>query len=565
MLTPWGAKLDKEHILQEYPRPQFQRDSYLSLNGTWHYAVTPKGAVPMKYDGEILVPFSPESVLSGVDRILTETELLWYHRTVIMPEGFNRGRLLLHFGAVDQTATVYVNGRELMTHIGGFTPFTVDITDAVDAEFFDLMLRVTDESDVAYQTCGKQRRKRGGKWYSRQSGIWQTVWLESVPEAHIRGLRIYPHFDEKQVELWVAGEGEVHVEFAGVSHDFPAGTPVCLDVPEVHPWSPEDPYLYDLTLRLGEDEVRSYFAMRKFSVETDAEGVQRLFLNGRPYFQNGVLDQGYWSDGLLTAPSDEAMIYDIELAKRLGFNMIRKHCKIEPLRWYYHCDRLGMLVWQDMPSGGKASPLAAVSPRFLPLRDHHYALFGRKSEESRSRYYAELREMINALINCPCIAMWVPFSEGRGQFDSALVSERIRAMDPTRMIDHASGWHDQGIGEVCSRHVYAKTYRFRPDRRGRAVILSEFGGYTLRIDAHASEAKEFGYRRFDTANSYFFALRELYHEQVLPAMEDGLAAAVYTQLSDVEDALDGFVTFDRRVVKVPPDLLRRTISRAKLK
>jgi hypothetical protein len=558
MLTPWGETLDRERVLQEYPRPQLRRDSYLNLNGTWEYAITEAPGIPDRFDGEILVPFSPESVLSGVGRTLWPGAYLWYRRTVTLPAGFRRGRLLLQFGAVDQIATVYVDGTELFTHVGGFTPFTVDVTDAARSDSFTLLVRVSDTTDSAGMTFGKQRLRHGRIWYPPQSGIWQTVWMESVPENYIRGVRIIPHFDKRQVELWVAGSGTCTAQFAGGTHSFPAGRPARLDVPDMHPWSPEDPFLYDLRLTLGEDAVDSYFAMRKFSVERDSAGDMRLTLNGRPYYQNGVLDQGYWSDGLLTAPSDEALIYDIELAKSMGFNMLRKHMKIEPLRWYYHCDRLGMLVWQDMPAGGTSrNPLIVSLPLFtgIQLRDNRYGLFGRRSAEGRTQFYRELHEMVAALFNCPCVAMWVPFNEGWGQFDSAKVCAGILSMDTSRVIDHASGWHDQGIGFVRSLHVYGRSFRMKDVPSSRAIVLSEFGGYTLRIDGHCRPGRAFGYRRFDSANSYKYALLDLYKHQILPAHSEGLSASVYTQLSDVEDELNGLVTYDRRVVKLSPKLM----------
>ena len=563
MLTPWGEKLDRDNVLKEYPRPQLKRDSYWNLNGLWRYAITDSPDFPESFDGEILVPFSPETGISGVGRFVEPEQFLWYCFSGELPENFNRGRLLLHFGAVDQTATVFVNGYEVMTHTGGYTPFSMDITDAVKDDRIAILVRVQDVSDCSWHSRGKQKIKRGGIWYSPQSGIWQTVWMESVPENYIRGLRIIPRFDEQQVELWVAGKGECRGEIDGEDFCFEAGVPAVLDLAELHPWSPETPYLYSLKLTLGEDEVESYFAMRKFSVDTDEHGDRRLFLNNKPYFHDGILDQGYWSDGLMTAPSDEALIFDIQTVKDMGFNMLRKHMKIEPLRWYYHCDRLGMLVWQDMPCGGEKYRAGVVSAPLVTgihLSDDRYAAFGRKDEEGRKQYYAELREMINTLYNCPCVAMWVPFNEGWGQFDSQQVCEYIRKMDASRTIDHASGWHDQKIGDICSRHVYFKKYKHRPDARGRAVVLSEFGGYNHRIDGHCRSSKNFGYKNYDSANSYKFALRDLYSQQIKPAYNDGLAAAVYTQLSDVEDELNGLITFDRRVVKVHSAILRGVVK-----
>ncbi len=563
MRTPWGEKLDKNNILQEYPRPQFRRESYLNLNGEWEYTLSSSSDMPEEFPETILVPFSPESELSGNVSRPAKRDYIWYRRRFSLPEGFNKGRVLLHFGAVDQMATVFVNGKELMSHTGGFTPFSVDISEVLRDSRVEIVVRVVDVTDSSWHSRGKQSSRRGGIWYTPQSGIWQTVWMESVPEKYIQGLRIIPHYDEAKIELWIAGEGEGCVNVEGEEHSFTAGEPMEIPLKELHPWSPEEPYLYDFSIKLGEDYAESYFAMRKFSVERDEKGKKRLFLNGKPYFHNGLLDQGYWSDGMLTAPSDEALIFDIKTAKSMGFNMLRKHIKLESLRWYYHCDRLGMLVWQDMPSGGtKYNPLAISAPLVTKRhsKDDKYGFFGRKDLEGREQYFAELREMINALYNCPCIAMWVPFNEGWGQFDSAKVCNFILGMDRSRTIDHASGWHDQGISDVKSWHVYFKPYRFEEDRLGRAVVLSEFGGYNHRVHGHSFSKKDFGYKRYESANSYTHAFRSLYKEQIFPAWQQGLSAAVYTQLSDVEDELNGLVTYNRKVIKIAPSTVKAIIS-----
>ena len=569
LMTPWGEHLDENCILTEYPRPQMRRDSYLNLNGRWEYAITDSDELPRHWDGTILVPFSPESALSGVGRSLQPGQTLWYRREVIVPQGFipADGRLLLHFGAVDQEAAVYWNGRLLGRHMGGYNAFTLDATDALGPRN-SLVVRVHDDTDASFHSRGKQKTRRGGIWYTPQSGIWQTVWMEAVPRHYIESLRIVPLFDQSAVEVMVRCSQPLQCEATvdGRTVPFTSGEPARIPMPDFRAWSPEDPYLYDLSVTLGEDRVESYFGMRKVEVRADRGGVKRLFLNGEPYFQSGLLDQGYWPDGLYTAPSDEALIYDIQTAKAMGFNLLRKHIKVEPMRWYYHCDRLGMLVWQDMPSGGGKYRFSTIT---LPLvtgihrRDNHYRAFARASSQGRGEYMDELEEMVGQLFNAPSVVLWVPFNEGWGQFDSTLVMERLRALDPTRPVDPASGWHDQGAGELRSLHVYFKPFRFRRDRRGRALALSEFGGYNLRVDGHCFNQKDYGYRRLPDAAALWRDFSRLYEREVLPAVPRGLCASVYTQLSDVEDELNGLMTYDRRVVKLDADEVRELNERLK--
>ena len=569
LMTTWGEHLDENCILTEYPRPQMRRNSYLNLNGRWEYAITDSDESPRRWDGTILVPFSPESALSGVGRSLQPGQTLWYRREVIVPQGFipADGRLLLHFGAVDQEAAVYWNGRLLGRHMGGYNAFTLDATDALGPRN-SLVVRVHDDTDASFHSRGKQKTRRGGIWYTPQSGIWQTVWMEAVPRHYIESLRIVPLFDQSAVEVMVRCSQPLQCEATvdGRTVPFTSGEPARIPMPDFRAWSPEDPYLYDLSVTLGEDRVESYFGMRKMEVRADRGGVKRLFLNGEPYFQSGLLDQGYWPDGLYTAPSDEALIYDIQTAKVMGFNLLRKHIKVEPMRWYYHCDRLGMLVWQDMPSGGGKYRFSTIT---LPLvtgihrRDNHYRAFARASSQGRGEYMDELEEMVGQLFNAPSVVLWVPFNEGWGQFDSTLVMERLRALDPTRPVDPASGWHDQGAGELRSLHVYFKPFRFRRDRRGRALALSEFGGYNLRVDGHCFNQKDYGYRRLPDAAALWRDFSRLYEREVLPAVPRGLCASVYTQLSDVEDELNGLMTYDRRVVKLDADEVRELNERLK--
>ena len=560
MKTLWGESLRPDQILQEYPRPQLRRDDYTILNGLWDYAITADKQVPGNWDGQILVPFSPEAPLSGVERTLLPGQYLWYRRQLtVQPRP--SCRVLLHFGAVDQVAAVFVNGAPVGGHTGGYTAFTLDVTEALTGDDV-LMVRVRDDSDQSPLARGKQKTKRGGIWYTPQSGIWQTVWLEQVPELYIRQLRIIPRYDDSRVDITIEADHQApcSVVFGGQTFAGQTNAPISVPVPGFRPWSPENPALYDFSALLGEDRVDSYFAMRKVEVLPDGQGVPRIHLNGKPYFMHGVLDQGYWPDGLYTAPSEEALILDIQSMKDMGFNMLRKHIKTEPMRWYYHCDRLGMLVWQDMPNGGAVDyKFTTISVPLITKRhrkDNDYKAFGREDEKGRKRYYEELTQLVEQLRNVPSIVLWCPFNEGWGQFDAAKAVELIQTLDPDRLIDHASGWHDQGIGQIQSLHVYFYKYKFQPDRKGRSVVLSEYGGYNLMVPGHSWNDKNFGYRTLKSSAALEKAYRELMLEQLLPAVRRGLSAAVYTQLSDVEDEVNGLWSYDRMVQKISTQALR---------
>ena len=511
MLTPWGEALDREHPLPEYPRPQLRRNSYLNLNGIWEYAITKTAEKPAAMQGEIVVPFSPETPLSGVGHILQPDEYLWYRRSVTLPEGFFRGgRLLLHFGAVDQCCTVWVNGQEAGSHTGGYLPFALDVTELIEGDAFTLELRVTDPTDTGSLSRGKQRLKNTGIWYTPQSGIWQTVWMECVPENYLRSLCITPKPEENAVHIRLEADDPAMAAvticrdggiIAEGQTDENGESTLTIPAEELRLWSPEEPFLYDVSIVLpGGDRVESYFGMRAFGIGKDEKGLPRLLLNGKPYFQNGLLDQGYWSDGYYTAPSDEALIHDIDEMKRLGFNMLRKHIKVEPLRWYYHCDRLGMLVWQDMMNGGESySPLSiyVFSNLGLRVKDDRYRYFSRSDEAGRTHYYEELGQMIDLLYNTVSLALWVPFNEGWGQFDALKAAEFIRKRDDTRPIDHASGWYDQGGGDIKSIHWYFRPYHHKqPPKEQRPICLTEYGGYNCAVPGHCwGEGAEFGYKK----------------------------------------------------------------------
>lgn len=583
LTTIWGDDLDSAHPLPAYPRPQLVRPQWSNLNGQWQYAITAIASAdpldvsdPLEaptFAGTITVPFSPETPLSGVGHILTADEVLWYRREFAYAAPVDGERVLLHFGAVDQTCRIAVNGVEVGSNTGGYLPFTLDVTAALAGRTeHEIVVTVRDVTDASWLSRGKQKTKRGGIWYTPQSGIWQTVWLETVPTLAIERLFLTPALDDGEVEVVVLShaapaDATAHVVVRSGA-DVVAEADIAVNAPvrvalggSVRTWSPEDPHLYDVIVTFGEDEVASYVGMRSFGRGTDARGNACLLLNGEPYIPVGLLDQGYWPDGGYTAPSDEALEYDVRLAKDMGFTMLRKHIKVEAARWYHHCDRLGMLVWQDHVSGGsRYNDLIVTAPAIFSPRvsDRLYPLFGRADAGGRSMSEAELVDMIQHLRSVVSISAWVPFNEGWGQFDAARIADVVAAIDPTRAVDHASGWHEQGAGDMLSKHIYFRSIavpeKWRRD--GRVIALSEYGGYGHSVEGHTWPKMFSTYKKYATTGELEQAFRALANDQIIPAIRDGLAATVYTQLSDVEDELNGMVTYDRRVVKIPVSAVR---------
>ena len=573
------------HPLAEYPRPAMRRDSCEILNGPWQYAITQTAEYPAAWQGSILVPYSPEAPASGVGRTLQPGQWLHYHRLFAPPAG-EGGRVLLHFGAVDYACAVQVNGHLAGGHRGGYWPFTLDITDLLNGTGRNsLWVAVQDPTGHGTQARGKQTLKPGGMFYPAQSGIWQTVWLERVPDNYIQTLTVTPDYDARTVtvrvhtakpggavNLWaMVRAGGVTIAEDWGSDEADQDGEVILNIPEEHffPWSPDTPFLYDLTVgtnqgeEAGLDTVHSYFALRKLSCAPDAHGVLRFCLNDKPILLNGLLDQGYWPEGLYTPPSDAAVERELSEVKALGFNLLRKHAKIEPQRWYYHCDRLGLIVWQDIVNGGSAYNLWFVTYltnvlqpllRRFPDGKAVYSLLSRAKPAGREEYAHELADTVQALRCHPCIACWVPFNEGWGQFDAGKAVQALRTLDGTRLVDEASGWFDQGGGDVHSLHNYFYPLRIRPQKR--TVALSEYGGIAWPMPGHEPPHKTYGYGTAKDRQELTARYKKLQLKTVLPQLEKGLSALVYTQLTDVEDEVNGLFTYDRAAVKPDANAVR---------
>ena len=599
LISRWGKEIDPGNILQEYPRPNLVRDSYFNLNGKWECRINESETADF-YDETIIVPFSPESMLSGVGKIVMPHQRLHYRKKFTLPEGFKKSRVLLHFGAVDQECSVFVNGIRVGGHKGGYLPFHFDITDSLRQGENVLTLSVTDRTEQSPHARGKQKLQKKGKYaslfYTPQSGIWKTVWMESVEKAYIEDVRITPLYDDSSVRFEITvlnacktsgaeasggkasgGETSGTVRLAVLDRGVEIGQAEITvrqekEIKQVisqeikldgfKPWTPDTPHLYDVIIRYGEDEVRSYFGMRKLSTGRDGKGILRFFLNNKPYFFNGILDQGYWPESLMTAPSDEALVYDIIKLKEMGYNTIRKHVKIEAERFYYHCDRLGMMVWQDMPNGGGeynmvfVTHLPNASDRFARgVSDRHYGIFKRKDGEGRRQYYTDLKNMVSTLYNYPSIAVWVPFNEGWGQFDAAKATKEVREIDSGRLINEACGWFDQGGGDMYSIHNYRHKLKVKP-QQDRVVALTEYGGYAYPVEEHLSCKKEFGYQHYHSTEELTQNYKRLWEEEIYPNLQYGLCSAIYTQTSDIEEEINGVLTYDREIVKLDEDQVK---------
>ena len=542
--TPEAALVGKN---VPYPHPQLQRDSFFSLDGLWDFSAQQSGKDPV-FDRQIRAPFPPQSKLSGVGQTFSDDTELCYRCTFRLPEGFCRAHTILHIGAADQVARVWLNGQFLGEHSGGYLPFSFDVTAALVPEENTLVVRITDELDKHILPWGKQKHKRGGMWYTPVSGIWQTCWLESVPETYVKSLQIQADDTGAVIRAEGVDEGMLIVKTPdGLHFEKMRNGVVSIKPAQLRLWSPEDPYLYHFRLICGEDEVRSYFACRTLCVK-EFGGVKRLCLNGKPYFFHGLLDQGYFPDGIFTPAHPVRYERDILFAKSMGFNTLRKHIKIEPEQFYYDCDRLGMIVFQDMVNNGDYSFLRDTALPTIGLRRRNDKKL-HKDPATRAAFLQAMEETVRALGNHPCICYWTIFNEGWGQFDGDAAYEALRALDDTRFIDTASGWFQVKNTDVDSPHVYFKPVKCRPAEK--PMLLSEFGGYSLPVKGHVtSPDRVYGYRTFENEDEFRRALLQLYREEILPAARAGLSGAIYTQLSDIEDETNGLVTYDRRHTKV---------------
>ncbi|HOH55044.1 MAG TPA: glycoside hydrolase family 2 TIM barrel-domain containing protein [Paludibacteraceae bacterium] len=556
--TRWASQIDVNNVLPEYPRPLMERTEWLNLNGLWNYAILPVGKqAPSTFDGKILVPFAIESSLSGVQKNVGKANELWYEREFTIPSKWKNNRIILHFGAVDWKTDVWVNDVKVGQHSGGYTPFSFEITSALKNGSNKLMVKVWDPTNDSYQPRGKQVNKPEGIWYTSVTGIWQTVWLEPVSEKFITQVKTTPNIDKnilnievatndfsasERIEVKVLDGSRIVATAKSINH-----LPLEVVMPDdVKLWSPDSPFLYNLEITLWNgtkqiDKVKSYAAMRKYSIKRDENGIVRLQLNNKNLFQFGPLDQGWWPDGLYTAPTDEALKFDVQKTKDFGFNMIRKHVKVEPARWYMHCDRLGMIVWQDMPSGDHG-------PQWQP-RQYFNGVEFLRSPESEANYRKEWKEIIDFLYSYPCVGVWVPFNEAWGQFKTKEIAEWTKLYDPSRLVNPASGGNHYPVGDILDLHNYPQPALYLYDGQ-RATVLGEFGGIGWAVKGHLWEPdRNWGYVQFNSAKEVTDEYVK-YAEQLMNLIQHGFSAAVYTQTTDVEVEVNGLMTYDREVIKM---------------
>ncbi|MBE6536486.1 MAG: glycoside hydrolase family 2 [Ruminococcaceae bacterium] len=552
LLTKYAESMDKETPWNIYPRPQMKRDSFLSLNGEWDFKIE-RGGADTLYSGKILVPFPPESKLSGVEMRIEKKDVMIYTRSFTLPEGFIKKRVILHFGAVDQLAQVYINGKEAGTHIGGYIPFSFDITKLLLDGENEICVKARDELSKVF-TYGKQKKNRGGMWYTPVSGIWQTVWIESIPDMHIESIKIEQ--TSKNVKISVNSEAEIKrltLLSDGSVYEF-SGDSIVIEPESKILWTPENPYLYEFSIETETDKIESYFALRSLDIK-EAKGKRRLCLNGEPYFFSGLLDQGYFPDGIFLPATPEGYRDDILNAKRLGFNMLRKHIKIEPMIFYYLCDKLGMAVFQDMVNN---SGYSFIFDTALPTVGFKKARFSlrHKNKKSREFFLSEMKKTAELLYNTPSVCLYTIFNEGWGQFLPDKAYRLLKEIDSTRFVDSTSGWFYATESDVDSRHIYFKAPKISKPN-GRPFFLSEFGGFSLRIDGHLFGKRNYGYSLYRDKESFTDAVCSLYTDSTAPLIKEGLCATVYTQLTDVEDETNGLITYDRRVIKIDCDKMKQ--------
>jgi len=555
--TPEGRALKDSGSIpwNIYPRPQLRRDSFLNLNGQWDFCIRKISQLPERYEKKILVPFCPESMLSGLDMEVRPGNYMFYRTYFSLPEGFLKDRVLLNIGAADQIADIFVNGTQLLSHRGGYEAFSVDITDALTDGENELVIRILDDLRDLTLPYGKQSLKRGGMWYTPVSGIWQTVWLESVPESYITGLDIRCEGEGVRITVENVPNGVITVQTPYGSEIYPLDRGVAEIAPKKpRLWSPEDPYLYEFTVETDTDRIDSYFALRSLGTKV-INGIPRLCLNGKPYFFHGLLDQGYWSDGLFTPAEPTCYDRDVLTAKEMGFNTLRKHIKIEPEAFYYACDRLGMLVFQDMVNNSDYSYIRdTILPTVGKQRSRDKGLH--KDPAGREAFLAGMEATVRQLKNHPCIVYWTIFNEGWGQFDSDNVYHKLRALDDTRFIDATSGWFRRKKTDIDSRHIYFGPWG-QLKASNKPLVLSEFGGHCYAVEGHLfNPEKAYGYKTCKSTEELQVSLTELYRMRIIAAIPKGLCGAILTQISDVEDEINGLVTYDREVTKVDPVRMR---------